>query len=104
MRDHGIRDPREENDMRLAEPSAAECLRMLLEERMRALALLRDRAWEVAAGHPVLEAEEWSSPVRPLYDALAADLSRALVHLGRSLEEALEESARAVATLSGRAG
>lgn len=90
--------------MRLAEPTAAECLRMLLEDQARALALVRDRAWEVASGHPVLSAKEWSSPVRPPYDAAAADLSRALVHLGQSLDEALQESARAVATLSGRVG
>ena len=90
--------------MRLADPSAAECLRMLLEEQRRALAVLRDRAWATAAGHPVLSAEEWSSPVRPFYDAAAEALSRSLAQLGQSLDEAERESARAVATLSGRVG
>lgn len=87
----------------IAEPSTAECLRVLLDEqvwRLRALAA----TIAGAARHrmPELPPEDWSGPARAAYDELVHRVRAEVEEALSCLADASADSIRASATLESR--
>lgn len=89
--------------MLIAEPSTAECLRLLLEEQAWRL---RDLAAAIArvAGHrmPELPPQDWSGPARLAYDELVLRVRSDVEEATSCLADAAAQSIRAAATLESR--
>ncbi|GAA3729664.1 hypothetical protein GCM10022239_02900 [Leifsonia bigeumensis] len=89
--------------MLIAEPSTAECLRLLLDEqawRLRSLAaIVAD-----AARHrmPELPPADWDGPARAAYDELVERVRIGIEEARSCLAEASAHSTRASATLESR--
>ena len=86
--------------MRTTDPTTAECLRMLLDDQAARLRVLAS----IVAGSarhrmPTLPPSDWSGPARAGYDGVVERLRAELDEALRYLQEAAEQSARAVATL-----
>lgn len=91
--------------MQLNDPSAAECLRVLLDDQCRKLRIAEGRIMSIhSSSVRAMQPAQWSGPARLAHDHLAdlmlANLTRARI----AMSHAADESARAVATLAGRVG
>lgn len=91
--------------MDISDPSAAECLRTLLDEQARKL---RSTAQHIESlcrtGTQVVQPVRWTGLARNAHDDLAQHLLSNLAAAGNAAHHAAEESARAAATLAGRVG
>ncbi|MCC6270043.1 MAG: hypothetical protein IT190_02070 [Microbacteriaceae bacterium] len=91
--------------MELGDPSAAECLRFLLEEQARQLRISALRIESLCrSGGQATQPVYWAGPARTAHDAVVQRLISSLATAHDAAAHAAEESARAVATLSGRVG
>jgi hypothetical protein len=91
--------------MKLDDPAAAECLRLLLEEQARQLRVYALRIESLCrSGWQATQPVYWAGPARTAHDAVAQRLISRLVTAHNAAAHAADESARAAATLSGRVG
>ncbi|HMM83134.1 MAG TPA: hypothetical protein PJ998_08155 [Terrimesophilobacter sp.] len=89
--------------MDLTDPSAASCLRMLLEAQADRLGMLARRITEVMSSDMAASpTEEWTGPARDAHDDVLHRLTAQLNLARSSLERAEAESRHAVSTLAGR--
>ena len=88
-------------DRGITDISTTECLRILLEQQLRELTILRGRAWHVATRMPsALPPGEWRGPAHDAYTVLIDRLNHQVKCLAHALDEAASASSQAVATLS----
>ena len=91
--------------MELNDPSAAECLRILLHAQCRNL---RNTAQRIESLHlfgvRAMQPAQWVGPARVAHDSLAEQMLSNLNLARSAVSHAAEESARAAATLAGRVG
>ena len=89
--------------METYDPSAAECLRQLLEQQA---GKLRSTAQQIESlcrtGAHVIQPVRWYGPARNAHDDLAQRLLANLAAAGHAAHLAADESARAAATLASR--
>ena len=91
--------------MELSDPSAAECLRTLLDEQTRKLRMTAQHIESLCStGAQVIQPAHWSGLARTAHDDLAQRLIANLTAAGHAAHHAADESARAAATLAGRVG
>ncbi len=91
--------------MELNDPSAAECLRILLDDQCRNL---RGTAQRIESLHldgtRAMQPAQWLGPARAAHDRLAEQMLSNLTLARSAASHAADESARAAATLAGRVG
>lgn len=91
--------------MELYDPSAGECLRILLDDQSRSLRIAAQRIESLHLSClNAMQRARWSGPARIAHDHLAEKMLTNLTVARSAVGHAAEESARAVASLAGRVG
>ena len=91
--------------MELYDPSAGECLRILLDDQARSLRIAAHRieSLHLSCLH-AMQPAQWSGPARRAHDHLAEQMLKNLTVARSAVGHAADESARAVASLASRVG
>lgn len=91
--------------MELTDPSASECLRLLLEEQSRSLRVVVQRLNALCrASWQASQATEWSGPARYAHDLAIQRILANLTIASVSVDNAADCSVRAAGTLGSRVG
>ena len=91
--------------MELNDPSASECLRILLEEQSRGLRLVGQRIHVLCSASAVAtQPTQWNGFARNAHDLAAQRILSKLVTAYVAVDNAADHSVRAVSTLASRVG
>lgn len=91
--------------MQLNDPTASECLRMLLEEQSRQLRLLEQRINVLCSSSwRATQPTQWTGFARAAHDVAAQHILAKLAIAYVAVDNAVDFSARAVSTLASRVG
>lgn len=91
--------------MEVNDPSASECLRILLEEQARSLRLVAQRInFLCSSSWKSTQPTQWSGFARSAHDLAAQNVLSKLVAAFVSVDNAADHTVRAISTLASRVG